>query len=156
MALPKYLLQVREGQPDTIYLWTPELAQRSDMHPVTDEHAKRIMNGLQSDDEPENIDVNEHEVDEDQGDENDLLSTAGPNEDDEPEEKHQSMTTQDDILEQEIVKIRRFRKANKLEAYILEKYHLDLIPADLDEMKAQAESFMRELARHGKLFNLLK
>ena len=154
MALPKYLLQRREGYEDCIYLWTPTLAARKDMMPVAEDVAESMLNGSYKKEAPE---TKKSEEPVDDKAENPITSSVREVDDEvEESEKHPSMRTQDDMLTDEIRKIKKFRRANTLESYILEKYKIDLIPSDLENMRDQALSIVTELADHGKLFDTLK
>ena len=83
--------------------------------------------------------------------ENDILSVVAPA-DDQPAVSD-AMKTQAMIAEDEVKRLHKFRKPNTLEAYMLEKYKVNLIPMeDLQELREQAIAMIEELSRHGKLF----
>jgi len=83
--------------------------------------------------------------------ENDILSVVEPAK--EQTVVSDAMKTQEMIKEDEIKELHKFRKTNTLEAYMLEKYKVNLIPMDdLPELREQAIAMIDELAKHGKLF----
>jgi len=83
--------------------------------------------------------------------ENDILSVVAPA--DEGTKISDAMKTQAMMAEDEIKRLHKFRKPNTLEAYMLEKYKVNLIPMDdLQELREQAILMIEELSKHGKLF----
>ena len=157
MALPKFLLQIRDGQTNTVYRWTTALAKRKDMRPITVKEAKTILE-QQKDDREKKVqelftdDI--FEIEDDEDDENEITSNIDRDltEDEKKPAEHPSFKTQDTIKADEYGRIEAFRKTSTLEAYLLEKYKFDMIPGTMDEMKSQAISFIDELASHGKLY----
>lgn len=161
MALPKFLLQVRDGQESTVYRYTIPLAKRSDMRPITGKEAKRILDSQEAkrqariEWQKKNLfEDGDDDYSEDDRDftENPLTSDPNLTNDEKVPAQHPSFKTQDIILAEELEKIPEFKTKNDLEVYFLEKYQLDMIPGTREEMDSQAAAFVQELAKHNRLY----
>lgn len=157
MARPKYLIQERKGQRSHLYIWTPILAKKKDMRPITVKEAQKYI------DDPNYMgEIAEEDFEEDLGDgfvsadednaildelESDTVSPLATGEG-KPLE-----VTQDDLLKEEVTQINRFKKKSSIEEYMLRKYELPMLPMDnLDEMKQQAHSTLATLAASNSLY----
>lgn len=162
MALPKFLLQVRDGQESNVYRWTEMLAKRKDMRPITGKEAKEILDRQQKvrtdriramqedlyvdgDDDFKDEDVNPITADPALSSEDSIQKPA----------EHPSFKTQETLLAEETAKITEFRTKGDLEIYFLEKYQIDMIAGNRENMNEQAIAIVGELSKHGKLFNVL-
>jgi hypothetical protein len=164
MALPKFLLQVRDGQRPTVYRYTVALASRSDMRPITGKEAKKILDKQEADRQAR-IEWQKQNLFEDGDDdfndddrnfeENPLTAEPDLKNEEKAAAQHPSFKTQDVLLLEETSKIKGFKTKNDLEVYILEKYQLDMIPGTREEMDEQAIAFVQELARHNRLYTKL-
>jgi hypothetical protein len=158
MGRPKFLLQERKGQKPFLYQWTPVLARRKDMRPITEKEAERYLDPDYDTNHPEEVAVEapEGEYVSDEDEDNAILNElssdtvkvspldgkGGPLE-----------ITQDDILKEEVEKINRLRKKSTVEAYILEKYKMTLLPMkEVEEMKQQAIELLGILASTNSLY----
>lgn len=154
MSLPKFLLQVRESQSETVYRWTPALAARKDMRPITGKEAKKILDKQEAERDAILAEAaRDHFVDEeDDFAENDVTATVDFGKDEIKKDTHPSFMTQVTMKADEIKRIKDFKTKNELEVYILEKYQLDMIPGSRKEMEEQAIALIEELAKHDKLY----
>lgn len=153
MALPKFLLQIREGQTASVYRWTPALAARKDMRPITGQEAKKVLDTQKAERDARHKVATRDLFDDTEEDltENELTASVAVAEIVKPAE-HPSFKTQETMKADEIARIEGFKTKNDLEVYILEKYQLDMIPGDRKSMNEQATSLVAELARHDKLY----
>lgn len=164
MATPKYLIQERKGQRSHLYIWTPVLAKKKDMRPITIAEAKKYIAdpNYKGKDEYSDFeeDLGESAPAEDSGyvsdedEDNEILDnldsdTITPIEKDGgPLE-----VTQDDLLKEEVIQINRFKKKASIEEYLLRKYEMTMLPMNkLDEMKEQAHSILATLAASNSLY----
>lgn len=148
---PKYLLQRKESGEEYVFPYTHLLAQRSDMKPMTQEQYEdwKKADALGFDE----VDVDEEpEVEPEKTNDRNILEELKDRE--EVANKSQAMLEQEDILKIETEKVNRFRKTATLEAYILEKYKLSMVPGDLEFMKSQAIEFIEDLAKKGRLYTV--
>ena len=158
MALPKFLLQIRDGQKNSVYRWTEMLAKRKDMRPISGREAKKILESEESERQKRLEELaRDPYIDDFDDDFEENVITSDPdlaNDEKKPAE-HPSFKTQETIKVEEFDRIDAFRKSNTLESYLLEKYQFNMIPGTLEEMKSQAISFIEELSKHGKLYTKL-
>ena len=143
--MAKFLLQVRDGQKPHVYQWTPALAQRKDMRPITEEEAEKYKSG----DFDAPVESAIPEVEEETED-NPILSKLESKEN--PDLNTKIDLSQDDLLVMELENLKKFKKTNTLEAYFLKKYKLEFIEGDLESLREQATTFLEELAKHEKLY----
>lgn len=158
MALPKFLLQVRDGQRSNVYRWTEVLAKRKDMRPITGKEAKKILDDRKAERDERNRIMAEDpfiDTEEDFSPENDITADPDLTEDEKTPAEHPSFKTQDILKAEELSKIPKFATKNELESYFLEKYQLDMMAGNREHMNEQAQSFVEELAKHGKLYTKL-
>ncbi len=172
MSKPKYLIQERKGQKPFVYGWTPVLAKKKDMRPITVKEAKRYIDDPDYRGEFENEDFVEDlgdttegatetkedgyvsSGDEDETDDKSILDeldaeTTSPVD---GEEKNLEVT-QGDLLDKEIIQINRFKKKASVEEYMLRKYSMPMLMMDeLDEMKQQAAEMLGTLAATESLY----
>lgn len=154
MALPKFLLQVRDGQKHTVYRWTEALSKRRDMKPISGKEAKKILDHQEEERQQRLAKLQEDPFLDDFEDFEENEITADPDlaDDEKKAAEHPSFKTQETIRAEEIEKINGFKKKTDLEIYFLEKYQFDMLPGTREEMNAQAIAFVEELAKHGKLY----
>lgn len=154
MALPKFLLQVRDGRESSVYRWTAALAKRKDMRPITGKEAKKFLD-VQEEKRQERLRVLQEDMfadGDDDFEENEITSDPDLAIEEKKPAEHPSFKTQETIQADEIARIEGFKTKNELEVYFLEKYQLDMMPGTREEMNAQAVAFVNELAKHGRLY----
>ena len=166
MAAPKYLLQEIEGQEPFLYLWTPVLAKKKNMRPLTAKEAKTYLR-KQRGFSPENDDdiveeITESEIipeeefisDEDE----DIKILSELNSDASKVSTIDGVAkplvvTQEDLLEKDIGKINRLRVKPSIEEYMLKKYKMPMIQMEeVEEMKQQAIDILKTLAAKESLY----
>ena len=158
MAKPKYLLQERKGQRPHLHIWTPVLAVRKDMRPITEKEAEPYLH-------PEiPIEVEESEIEEaeeeeyvsDEDEDNKILDQLKPGAIKTSPldgEGRPLEVTQEDILQEEVAKINRLRVKTSIEEYVFKKYKIKMIPMkEVDEMKQQAIELLSTLAATNTLY----
>lgn len=161
MAKPTHLLQEIKGKKPFLYVWTPVLARKKDMRPLSEKQAKQFMDTGSTDDadapEPDVVDANPYVSDdeEDEGDSS-ILDSLEPGSDKVSTvdgEARNLVVTQDDILKKEAETIGSLKKKASVEEYVLKKYKIELLPMDhIDEMKQQAVDLLSTLASTESLY----
>jgi hypothetical protein len=165
MAKPQYLIQERKGQRPHLYAWTPVLAKKKDMRPITVAEAKKYQ------EDPNYRGEGEHEdFEEDYGSESKDTDDGYVSDDDEDNKILDSLNaetvsplanseggpleiTQEDLLDEEIIQINRFKKKASIEEYMLRKYEIPMLQMEsLDEMKQQAHETLATLAGSNSLY----
>lgn len=163
MATPKYLIQERKGQRSHIYIWTPVLAKKKDMRPITIKEANKYLKDPNYKGKDEYADFEEDYDDDvkedgyisDEDEDNEILDEldaekGSPLADGEGKPLE---VTQEDILKEEVTQINRFKKKASIEEYMLRKYEIPMLPMEsLDEMKQQAHSTLATLASSNSLY----
>ena len=157
MAKPKYLLQEVPGQKPFVYLWTPVLAKKEHMRPISEKEAKKYQDKdyrpeFQEVEEPDEIKNGGFVSDDDE--DNDVLANLEEKvemaEDTEPKPLE---VTQNDILEREVQVINRKKVKASIEEYLLKKYQMPMLAMDgVDEMKQQAIEILGTLAASNALY----
>lgn len=174
MAHPKYLLQEVEGQKPYVYLWTPVLAKKKGMRPITPKEAApylkkqqgitdeddQIPKGLSAEDMPTPeemlIDILPDEAfvsedDEDQAILAELESNAPKTSPIDGKAKKLEVT-QDDLLEKDMEKINKLQEKPSIEEYMLKKYKVPMLAMEtIDEMRQQAKDILGSLAARESL-----
>ncbi len=165
MATPKYLIQERKGQRPHVYIWTPVLAKKKDMRPITIKEANKYLEDPTYRGQDEYADfVEDDGVDVAQDEEGYISDEDEDNAifDDLTAEKGSPLAegegkplevTQDDLLKEEVTQINRFKKKASIEEYMLRKYEIPMLQMEgLDEMKQQAHSTLATLASSNSLY----
>jgi len=155
MGKPNFLVQERDETEQTVYAWTPILAAKEHMRPITDKEAKEIIEGqrLKAErrfdhkvEEPEELEPEEM----DELRDNIVLDSIKPGADkvsDVDGEAKPLIVTQQDILLEEAEVIKCLHSKNAVEEYILTKYRLPMLQMDeLDDFKDQAVEILSTLA----------
>jgi hypothetical protein len=177
---PKYLVQEIEGQEPFIYAWTPVLAKKKDMRPISNKDAEKILNlqraksiikkepvgdqGLSDQAKARQTILDEQkearekaeaqEFVDGQEEDNKILDNLKPDTTTVQTEKTGNLeVTQEDILAEDTKCINRLRVKSSVEEYMLKKYKIDLLPMKTpEEMKEQAISMLTALAGIGSLY----
>ncbi len=152
----RFLLKTQPDGKRTVLLWTPTLAQKLDMRPITYDEAVQIKKELDGEVEdkkakslyPVDIPVDNPVVDEVA---QNAQETAIPNQGGEP-----LVRTNEDLLQTELQKVSKFVDADQLEEYFLLKYHVEILPGELMKMKADAVMTLTELSNANKLYEVGK
>lgn len=166
----RFLLQERKDQKSHLYAWTPSLAQRNDMRPITAEEAREFIQVARDEEtrqrrariaaEAEALEAQKDERPlNEQYPERDLKPTIDAL--DEIGEKavfdDNSLVSQEDLLALEIRKVNGFKKASSLEEFMLKKYRMTmLVRPDLADMKSDAKVALAGLAKEQKLYKLVE
>jgi hypothetical protein len=155
MATPKYLLQEVAGQKPFVYLWTPVLAKKADMRPITEKEAKKYQDPDYRPDFPEVEEGKETEEGyvADDGEDNEVLSKleeAAEADDSQPKPLE---VTQQMILAKEVQVVNRKKIKASIEEYLLKKYQMTMLQMEeVGEMKQQAISILETLAASNSLY----
>lgn len=157
MAHPKYLLQEREGQRPHLYNWTPVLAKKGDMRPITEREARKYMPKRSEDDEPHDTEIDTAPEGDRLSDEEDSLILDEVNSEVIPGTGNDGPrpleVTQEDILEKEVEYVNGLKKAPAIEEFLLKKYRVPMIVMEtLEGMKEQAVSILQTLAATNSLY----
>ena len=158
---PKYLLQEIEGQKPYLYLWTPVLAAKKDMRPISVKEAQPYLDKLKPDyvepvEEIEEIDEDKEAYLSDTKEDDIILKALDLNTDKVSTidgEAKPLVVTQESLLMKDVAQINRLRVKPSIEEYMLKKYEMDLIAMEtVDEMKQQAISILGTLASTESLY----
>lgn len=171
MATPTHLLQVVPNQKPFVYNWTPNLAKKKGMKPITAEQAQEfaatgMIVGIYEPDKvkpkpaPNTIPpipefVSGDDLDEEITDQN-ILDSIKANADKVSSIDGKAkplVVTQLDILNKEMATIEKLQEKASVEEYILRKYKIEMLPMDrLEEMKQQAADLLSTLAATESLY----
>jgi hypothetical protein len=152
MGKPNFLVQERDGEEQFVYAWTPVLASKKDMRPISDKDAKDIMEQqrLKSERRFDHVVKEPEELDPEKVEDNIVLDSIKPGADkvsDVDGKAKPLVVTQQDILADEQNTIGALHTKNAVEEYVLTKYKLPMLPMDsLGEFKAQAIEMLATLA----------
>jgi hypothetical protein len=165
MATPKYLIQERKGQRSHLYVWTPILAKKEGMRPITIKEAKKYLENPNYQGQDEYADFEEDDGSSDEVTDEGYISDEDEDNailDDLSAEKGSPLAdnegtplevTQEDLLKEEVTQINRFKKKASIEEYMLRKYEIPMLQMEgLDEMKQQAHSTLATLAQSNSLY----
>lgn len=177
---PKYLIQEIEGKKPFIYAWTPVLAKKKDMRPISTKEAEKILSrqkaaatvrkeNWQTDQSEQNkareiLDEEEKERREaakaeefiSDDEDNKILDTLEPSATTQTssDQSKKLEITQEDILSDDVTQINRLRKTASVEEFMLKKYKIEMLAMEsITEMKQQAIDTLKALAATGSLYN---
>lgn len=152
MGKPNFLVQEREGEEQHVYAWTPVLASKKDMRPISDKEANEILEQqrYKAEHRFDHVEEEAEELDIEEVEDNVILDSIKPGADkvsDVDGEAKPLIVTQQDILADEQNTIGALHTKNAVEEYILTKYKLPMLPMDnLGEFKGQAIEMLSTLA----------
>lgn len=180
---PKYLVQEIEGQDPFVYDWTPVLAAKKDMRPISNKEAEKILNRKVVEGAVDKNPTNTRELSEQakarellMKEEKEARENASNDEfvgDDEEDNKildtlktdstiiktsdgeaKDLVVTQEDLLAIDSAKINRLRSKASIEEYMFKKYKVDMMAMETPaDMKDQAISMLTALAGVGSLYD---
>lgn len=158
MAQPKYLLQEVPGQKPFVYIWTPVLAKKEFMRPISEKEAKKYQDPdyrpeFQAVEDEEDGITEDGYISDDDEDSDVIKNLEKKVEMVEDKEPRPLEVTQDDILKREIQVINRKKVKASIEEYLLKKYQMPMLAMDgFDEMKQQAIEILGTLAASNALY----
>lgn len=178
---PKYLIQEVEGKEPHIYAWTPVLAKKEGLRPISAKDAEKILRRQKAkatlrkeqwqtteaeqaeaqeiiDEERAEL-LEEAEAEDfvsDEKEDNKILDSLNPSDNVQtPEGQGKKLEiTQEDLLEEDSAAINRLRVKHSVEEYMLRKYKMEMLNMEtVEEMKQQAIEMLRALAATGSLYS---
>ena len=178
---PKYLIQEVEGKEPHIYAWTPVLAKKEGLRPISANEAQKILKrqiakatlrkeqwqtteeeqaeAQEIVDEERAEQLAEAEADDfvsDEKEDNEILDSLEPNDNVQTSDGQAKKLeiTQEDLLEEDSSAINRLRVKHSVEEYMLKKYKMEMLQMEtVEEMKQQAIEMLRALAATGSLYS---
>ena len=162
MALDKrnrFLLRTQADGKRNIFIWAPEIAQKSNMRPISYEDAVRIQKEIK-DEHTAKLNANLYPVDAEVTEDNPVIAAAIEEMDPEVIKAKDNLKlerTNDDILKDELEKVGKMLSTSQLEEYFLLKYKVELLVSDdLSTMQNEAIITLTELANANKLYEVGK
>lgn len=166
----RFLLQERKDKKPFLYAWTPSLAQRPDMRPISAEEARVFIKEARLEEERQRRAriAAELEAEEARKADDRPLEEEYPDREIKPvideleaiaggeDQVESNLSTQDELLSIELKKINSFKKSNTLEEYMLRKYRINMLQKELPEMKVDAGVALKGLAQEQKLYRIVE
>ena len=151
----RYLCKTQDNGKRVIYQWTPTLAVKKGMRPVSVEEAQRISDeeaGVRI--EKRNAALGIIDIPEDSAVVEAVTETKLSRADeDKINQVKKLVVTNEDILQKELAHVEAMESPADVEQYFLIKYHLELEASeDIDKIKKEAAYTLSQLANQNKLY----
>lgn len=153
----KFVVKTEPSGKKRLFIWTPTLAQKEGHRTITHKEALEVEAEILGVAEAKRFGRFMPEIEEDNPVVEQLLSEQGEGDDPEvlvAKNNLKLAKSNDDLLQEELLKISKYNSKDQLEEYFLLKYRVELLPEKLTEMKKEAAQILSKFANEGKLYEV--